>query len=226
MAYRNPGSRFWRLAGVVFLVGAVTVAVREFSMPASAAPAWGANCLACHGVVLPERLTVLNTDGLEDPDESATGAPDRGTLPVYLAHPGQSTTLTLQIQELAPADAYAVEMKQLRAPGVEQGQELSYSDDCDWAYWGSPGRYYTDPAQAHVWGSGPTQFDFDLEIEADAGIDIYDLVFTVAGQSRDQSLFYGEIHFYLRVTPLENHIFSDEFESGNIRQWNMAVGAK
>ncbi len=177
---------------------------------ALAEPAWGVNCLSCHGVWYADAIQVYGEDLIADPDESGTGAPDRGPLPVFQVAAGQTRTLTAEILGLDVGDVYAVELKRLRFPGVENGGELTYTDDCGWAYWGEPGKYYTDPAVGYAWGSGPTSFAFDIEAGVDAPVDYYDVVFTVAGKlSNSVDLFYAEEHFYLHVTPLLGDMDTD-----------------
>ena len=172
-----------------------------FARPASAEPAWGANCLSCHGGLVPETLFVFGEDTVADPDESATGAPDRGTLKVFEALRGTTKTLQVEIVWLDPDDTYAIELKRLRFPGVENDGELLFTGDCAWAYWGEPGQHFSDPAVRYRWGTGPTTFAFDIDVHADALFDYYDLVFALAGKSTDGGLFYAEEHFYLQVIP-------------------------
>lgn len=168
--------------------------------PAMAEPAWGASCLSCHGQWQAGSLAVIDADGLVDPDESSTGAPDRGPLPTFRTSPGRTRTLVVELGDLAPDDTYAVELRRLRFAGVENGGVLAYTGDCDWPEWGEQAYYYTDPVIAYTWGLGPTLFVFHLEVGPTAAIDYYDLVFAVAGRrASDRSLFYADEHFYVRV---------------------------
>jgi hypothetical protein len=179
--------------GILVVLGVIRTAQAE--------PAWGVNCLSCHGEWQAGALSIFGEDTIADPDESNTGAPDRGPLPVFRAAPGQAKTLQVEVIELDAGDVYAVELKRLRFPGVVSGGELSYTDDCGWAYWGEPGKYYTDPVIGYRWGSGPTTFLFDIGVNFDAPEDYYDLVFAVVGKLADGgSLFSSEEHFYLQVT--------------------------
>jgi hypothetical protein len=163
-------------------------------------PAWGGNCLSCHGLLQTGVVRVFGEDGMADPDESGTGAPDHGLLKVFRTLRGRTKSLRVEVTDLAVGDTYAVELKRLRFPGVESGRHLSYGADCDWPEWGTPGNYYTDPAVAYRWGPGPTTFSFDIEVKLDSGRDYYDLVFAVAGRFHDDwQLFYAEEHFYLQV---------------------------
>lgn len=166
---------------------------------AVAEPAWGGNCLACHGQLVSDRLWVLDADGLADPDESATGAPDRGPRPVYQMQRGQTRALRAAVGSLAPGETYAVELRRLRYPGVESGRTLAYGADCGWAEWGEGPGYYTDPDMAYRWPDDPQLFAYELTVSPAAGLDCYDLVFAVAGALSDGALFYAEEHFYVQV---------------------------
>jgi hypothetical protein len=163
-------------------------------------PAWGGNCLSCHDLWQTNVIEVFGHDAIADPDESATGAPDRGPLKVFRTYRGMVTSLTAQVQALVSADTYAVELKRLRFPGVVTGGPLTYGADCDWPEWGETPSYYTQPEIAYRWPTGPGAFTFEIEVGADAAYDYYDLVFAVAGQfAADAGLFYGEEHFYLQI---------------------------
>jgi hypothetical protein len=178
---------------------AVLVAIGA-AQTSQAEPAWGGNCLSCHDQWERGSLVVISEDRLADPDESATGAPDRGTLQVFRATPGQLKTLYAEVVGLDAIDTYAVELTRLRHPGVENGGILSYQADCNWAEWGEQAKYYTDPFISFQWGSGPTIFVFYIEVAAHTPVDYYDLVFALAGKhGSDSDLFYDEQHFYLRV---------------------------
>ena len=181
-------------------VSLAAVFVIGLAQPAAAEPAWGGNCLSCHGVLLNNTLWVVGEDLFADPDETNTGAPDRGTLPVFQAYRGRTKSLQTQLGGLSPDDTYAVAIRRLRFPGVENGRQLSYTGDCSWPEWGESSQYYTDPVIKHVWGSGPTSFDFAIDVGSDAGEDYYDLTFAVAGKLVGTGeLFYATEHFYLQV---------------------------
>jgi hypothetical protein len=181
----------------------VVVAVLIPATAAQAEPAWGTNCMSCHGDLLSGAIVVYGEDTTADPDESGTGAPDRGTLKVFEVVHGQAKTLLAAVQGLDPDDTYAVELKRLRFDGVVHGAQLGYSPDCDWAEWKQPGDHYTDPAVAYQWGTDPQTFAYDIDVEENGAFDYYDLVVAVAGKlAQTGGLFYAEEHFYLRVTPL------------------------
>jgi len=180
---------------------AVLVLALSTVHPAAAEPVWGGNCLSCHGDLLSETIFVIGEDTTADPDESGTGAPDRGTLKVFQAGPGQGRTLFATVAGLDPGDTYAVELRRLGFKGVEAGGTLSYEPDCDWAQWGQGAGHYTDPFVAYRWGTGPADFAFDIDVNPETPHDYYDLILAVAGRFKDGGgLFYAEEHFYLQVT--------------------------
>ena len=167
-----------------------------------AEPAWGVNCLSCHSQLQTGLIDVFGEDTLADPDENATGAPDRGLLKTFQALPGSIETLQVEVLGLSPDDTYAVELKRIRYSGVEVGARLNFNENCAWPGWGAPATYYTEPPIGYRWGEGPTTFAFEVEVEPDAPYeyDYYDLVFAVVGKcAADGSLFYCEEHFYLQV---------------------------
>lgn len=185
------------LLPVVLLLVLLTASVSR------AEPAWGGNCLGCHSDLQTDTLVVFGEDTTADPDESETGAPDRGTLKVFEVDPGDTKTLQAMLSGLVADDTYAVELKRFRFPGVEGNGELTYMGDCDWPEWGESANYYSEPVIGYRWGADPTVFTFDIDVGADAPADYYDLVFAVAGKLADDAgLFYAEEHFYLRVLPV------------------------
>jgi hypothetical protein len=169
---------------------------------ATSEPAFASNCLSCHGVLQSNVLGIVGYNTTADPDESATGAPDRGTLKVFRAYRGTARPLKSTIQNLVPDDTYAVTLKRLRYNGVVSGGHLTYSADCDWPEWGDAASYYSQPDRAYTWGVGPTQFSYALEIGPDAAYDYYDLVLAIAGKFGDTGdLYYAEEHVYVQVVP-------------------------
>ncbi len=197
-------SRRVELVPVVLLVALplLLVPLVRQSRTATAEPAWGGTCMSCHGQVLSTALVVYDADTEADPDESATGATDRGTLKVFRAAPGQTRSFRIEVAGLAEGDTYAASLGGLRYTGVESAGVLSYGADCDWAQWSPGGSYYTDPAVMYRWGSGPALLDYDITVSADADHDYYDLTLGVAGKlgGDDTQLFYAEEHVYLWVT--------------------------
>lgn len=171
-------------------------------LPAAAVhaePAWGGNCLACHGSWETATVRVFGEDTMVDPDESATGAPDRGPLKTFQIWRGDAAALEVEVQGLLAGDTFAVQLKRLRFAGVEQGGTLVYGADCDWPEWGDSPQYYTQPAVSYAWGTGPAGLAYQLQTLPQSDNDYYDLVFAVAGAYSDGTLFYGEEHFYVQV---------------------------
>jgi len=180
-------------------------------LAAALEPAFGRNCLACHGQLQMSKVRVVNEDTWADPNESQTGAPDRGLLKCFQVYRGQAKTLQAEVLGLSLDDAYAVELWRMHFRGVEQNGQLLYSGDCDWPEWGEAGRYYTDPIVAYQWGSGPTAFEFEISVAPNADADYYDLVFAVAGRFElTGELFYGQEHFYLHVRGRAGDMNCDE----------------
>ena len=177
---------------------------------ASGEPAWGENCLSCHGEWQMSMLSVVGEDLTADPDESGTGAPDRGPLPVFQAVPGEPKALLADLGGLNTDDTYAVALKRLRFPGVEAGGLLLYTGDCAWPEWGEDANYYSDPVIDYVWGTGPTSFTFEIDVEPGTDYDFYDVVFAVAGKFSDGGgLFYAEEHFYVEVLVIPGDLDED-----------------
>ena len=182
------------------MLSAVFVLASCLADSASAEPAWGRNCLSCHDYLLTNTIYIFGEDLYADPDESGTGAPDRGSLPVFQTLCAATKTVQAMVTGLDPDDAYSVELNRLRYPGVESGGELAYAADCDWAEWGENATWYTDPFISYRWGTGPDAFQYDIDVAAHADGDYYDLVFAVAGKlDATGDLFYAEQHFYLEV---------------------------
>jgi len=153
---------------------------------------------------------VIGADRLADPDESATGAPDRGELPTFDVPRTAGRTLEVQLVGLEAGDTYAVELRRLRSPGVESGAALSYAADCEWSQWGTAGAYFTQPYISYRWADGPTTFLYDLTVQNDAGLDYYELVFSIAGRrASDGALFAGEEHFYVQVQAIVGDLNCD-----------------
>jgi hypothetical protein len=177
---------------------------------ALAEPAWDGNCLQCHGDLQPGLISVYGEDTMADPDESQTGAPDRGELKVFQVRAAESKDLHSAVMGLLEGDAYAVALTRLRFNGVENGGELAHMGDCAWPEWDEPGNYYSHPVIAHTWGPGPELFSFDITVEAGTGYDYYNLTFTLAGRfETDGSLFTAKEHFYLQVLPIRGDLDED-----------------
>ncbi len=197
----------------------------ETDRVAVAAPAWGGDCLSCHGVAISGLVTLQGFDGTADPDESGTGAPDRGPLPVYEVYRGQNRAIDFSIIGLSTGDRYAVELTRHKYPGVEADRFLSLSADCAWPSWDEAASYYTDPAVAYSWNTGPETFTYDLGVNAQTGADYYDLIIAVGGKfAGDGGLFYSEEHFYVKVVTLPGDLNCDgAMDFGDINPFVLAL---
>jgi len=208
---------------VVLLLAGSAWMVLVHTHPATAEPVWGASCGTCHEGAAEGAVAVVGWDTVADPDESGTGAPDRGTRPVFRVVAGGQSTLRAEVADLMVDDTYAVALRRLQHTGVENGGVLTFAEDCDWAYWRTSGNHYTDPTVAHHWGEGPAVFEFDIGAMPDADADYYNLVFTLAGKRTDDgSLYQATEHFYLQV--LSDELFSDGFETGDASRWGHTSG--
>jgi hypothetical protein len=177
------------------------------AVAAHARPHYARNCNACHGggplvATAPE---VVNFDAFADPDESGTGAEDRGLLKVFTVEPGGTVDLEVLVDlEDALNVRFAVELKGMEAPGVVNGGTLVFDADPDWnrqtgTEISDPTRpYYTTPQDEGIDYTDPRVFTFTMGIDETTPADFYDLEFALAGQP---GFHYNDEHFYLRVIP-------------------------
>lgn len=176
--------------------------------PAVARPHFGQSCTDCHAGGQPPvsgALELINFDGLVDPDESFTGATDRGLLKFFDVFPGDSVDLTIRVDFQNAEDIhYAVELKRMEELGVEGGGTLTQTPDADWfmqtgAIFQDPDRpYFTIPENHGIHPDGPRTFTFTMLVDESTDPDFYDLEFALAGQP---DFFYTDEHFYLHVIP-------------------------
>ncbi len=186
------------LCALVFcLVSSVTIA----------RPNFGRDCSDCHigGEPPVDALSVVNFDGMIDPDESATGATDRGLLKFFEVMPGGSVELEVMIDFGDLEDfLFAVELKRLETTGVEGFGELTYTADPDWFF--QTGEtfpdldrpYFTSTENAGTLFTTQQLLTFTLQVDASTDADFYDLEFAMAGQP---GFFYTDEHFYVHVVP-------------------------
>lgn len=177
------------------------------STVATARPSNGRDCSTCHtggslGLDIPE---VVGFDAFADPDESLTGATNRGLLKVFTVMPGESIDISARVDLGTFLNyAFAIELKRMETLGVEHGGSLKFTPDSDWNLQigvenVDPTRpYYTIPAMDGIFFTSPPTFTFSMLIDPETPMDYYDLEFAVAGQPGE---FYGDEHFYLRVIP-------------------------
>ena len=167
----------------------------------SAAPAWGSNCLSCHDVLQPGMLAVFGEDTVADPDETNTGAPDRGPLRVFQTAPNQVTILSADIAGLAPQDTYAVTLTRLRFP--RRGKQRNAGLHRRLRVGGMGRRRQLLLRSGHrppVGGGAGSLLILKSASKLGAAGDYYDMVLAVAGKfGANGTLFYAEEHFYLQV---------------------------
>ena len=169
---------------------------------ALAEPAWtrDGNCLRCHDSARPGMLSVAGHDVWADPDESGSGAPDRGRLKAFWAGPGQTKNLFAKIVGLQAGDTYAVALTQFWGEGVQNRAFPDFRGDCGWAEWVGTDDFFSDPAVTYRWGTGPSVFQFELNVRPQAQTDYYNLALSVAGRRAGTGeLFYSEEQFYVQV---------------------------
>lgn len=204
----------------VFILGATGVL---FAYPPFAID-HGNSCSVCHGTA-PEdggldgggevRLDAMSvlSDLTFDPDESAGSPPadwtDRGELKMFLAKPGETVNLTMQVE--SGTVEYAVQLKRLEKEGFSgTGNRLAghFSPDPEWTAQGTGETTYftnsTDDFDGHDFPRGDiVPFTFSLALAEDTPHDLYDLEFAVAG--RDGAAMFGkwyaDEHFYVQVVP-------------------------
>lgn len=179
-----------------------------FATPAAVArPFFARNCSMCHAASPPVDAVpeVINFDGFADPDESGTGATDRGLLKLFTVEPGESVDLSLLVDLQDVQDThFAVELKGMELPGVEKEGQLIFTADPDWFMQIGTveidplAPYYTIPQDMGMHYLEPTIFTFSMLVDASTTPDFYDLEFAMAGQP---GYFYGDEHFYLQVLP-------------------------
>lgn len=176
--------------------------------PAEALPNFGRNCGDCHGGGPPPAagaLELINFNGLVDPDESFTGATDRGLLKFFDVFPGDSVDLTFRVDFQDAVDIhYAVELKRMENLGVEGGGTLTQTPDADWfqqtgaVFMDLDRPYFTLPQDEGLHFTDPRTFTFTMLVDELTDPDFYDLEFAIAGQPE---FFYTDEHFYLHVVP-------------------------
>jgi len=174
---------------------------------ALARPQYARNCNDCHfggpaDVGVPE---VVGFDAMADPDETLTGAVDRGLLKVFTAAPGETVDLSVLIDfGDATGTRFAAELKRMELAGVVNGGTLTFDADADWFFQTGTefpdlsAPYYTIPEDSGMSFTAAQTFTFSMLVGASTTPDYYDLEFAVAGQP---GFHYNDEHFYLHVTP-------------------------
>jgi len=157
------------------------------------------NCAACHQRTLSNRLRVAEEDFLLD-----IGA---RPLKTYLTAPGEVVTLSATI--LTGSNRFAVQLKNLDADAVgkDPNHLLVWSEVVDpnnpWTrHEGENEPYFTkdNGKDGGIPNSEtPITYHFDLQLDPYTPLDLYELVFAVAGQSSILGKWYQEERFYIKV---------------------------
>jgi hypothetical protein len=162
------------------------------------------NCAACHTSAATGKLEVAGEDSLTDLGTQLDGSV-RGPLKTFKAVPGQIVTLALRV--LDGRDRFAVQIKDFEKRGRRSDAShlliWSPANDTDnvWTrqeVTNPP--YFTkdNGANGGLPGSvAPITYTFDLLVEPGTPLDVYELVFAVAG--RRGARVYQEERFYLEV---------------------------
>lgn len=183
-----------------------------------AKPSWAATSGAtvnscrdgCHVNVQTDRMAVIDGDKILDLGTQLSGQ-TRGPLQTWVAMPGETVTLTMQV--LDGTDLFAVQLKRLEAPG----QRDSLENFLVWAEANMAGNPWTpqDTPQNPIYftkdnGSNggldamsAGVFTFDLFIDPATPPDVYDLEFATAGlaDAFPDAPWYQDKHFYVEVVP-------------------------
>jgi hypothetical protein len=190
-------------------------AVALCAAPAAAKAPYGRSCAVCHIAPPPgvDSPSAAGFTGLADPDESATGAADRGLSKVFTVQRGQSVDLKVLIDLLViPKPVkYAVSLNGMEQRGVEQGGNLGFlASHADPAWFRQTGILQADPARPYYTNTAyfgpnytmPVMLTFSLAVSPTADLDYYNLFFSMGvSGSGSSSRFARSEHFYLRVIP-------------------------
>ena len=164
------------------------------------------NCNACHTSKVTGRMEATGEDSLTNLGTQLDGS-IRGPLKTYKAAPGQVVTLSVRV--LDGRDMFAVQIKDFEKPARRSSStnQLIWSpaNDSDnvWTRQEvSNPPYFTKDNGNNAGLSGsisPITYTFDLLIETDTPVDVYELVFAVPGRTSGLGLVYQEEHFYIEV---------------------------
>jgi len=176
-------------------------------------PSFGESCSGCHGTNVggtnPNKMSVTGFDTLLDLGTQLDGKV-RGELSTFTASPGD--TVTLQMTVTDNSQAYGVQLKRLYKPGQQinalnfltspmygTGSVPPWVDDGGDPVLG-PQYFYQGVIGAGV-GS---VYNFDLVLDPNTPLDVYDLEFAIAGgggsfSGNGPTSWYQDEHFYLQV---------------------------
>ena len=163
------------------------------------------NCFECHTTMVTGRMEVTGEDSLTNLGTQLDGSV-RGPLKTYKVAPGQVVTLSVRV--LDGNDRFAVQLKDFEKPAQRSNASnlliWSPANDANniWTRQQvSNPPYFTKNVSPNSGISGsisPITYTFDLLVESDTPVDIYELVFAVPGR-RSGARVYQEEHFYIEV---------------------------
>ena len=163
------------------------------------------DCSACHNTELTGRMEIIGEDSLTDLGTQLDGNV-RGPLKTYKASPGKVVTLSVRV--LDGDDRFAVQIKDFEKPA----RRSNANHQLIWSLANGPGNAWTrqqvnnppyftkdNGNNGGLAGSiSPATYTFDLLVESDTPLDVYELVFAVPGR-RNGVRVYQEERFYLEV---------------------------
>jgi len=164
------------------------------------------NCNACHTSAVTGRMEANGEDSLTNLGTQLDGS-IRGPLKTYKVAPGQVVTLSVRV--LDGRDMFAVQIKDFEKPA----RRSSSSNLLIWSPVNDAGNIWTRQEVSNppyftkdngnnnaISGSiTPITYTFDLLIETDTPVDVYELVFAAPGRTSGLGLVYQEEHFYIEV---------------------------
>ena len=191
--------------GLLFAMSGMAQAFPSFAATVPPAATQNSCKDSCHNEDLrTDAMQVIGADGTLDLTAAdRNDGKDRGPLELYVAKPGDTVLLSMEV--LDGADEYAVQLKRFDKDGILAGTSgdslAGYTPDGGWVAQGTlPLTYYTNTAGGTSWTGGPVGLTFSLQLAATTPRNVYDLEFALAGHDATAK-FYQDEHFYLQVVP-------------------------
>jgi hypothetical protein len=164
------------------------------------------NCNACHTREVTGRMEVTGEDSLTNLGTQLDGNV-HGPLKTYKVAPDQVVTLSVRV--IDGSDRFAVQIKNFEKPARRNDS----SNLLIWSPVNNAGNIWTLQEVSNppyftkdngnnngISGSvSPITYTFDLLIEFDTPVDVYELVFAVPGRTSGLGMVYQEEHFYIEV---------------------------
>jgi hypothetical protein len=165
----------------------------------------GNDCSACHNVTVTGRMEVRGEDSLLDLGTQLDGQ-RRGPLKTFRAFPGQA--LTLAVRVLDGSNRFAVQIKDFE----KAAQRSDANHRLVWSPVNGPANvwtrhevtnppYFTKDNGANggfMESVAPITYTFEVQVEPNTPLDVYELVFAVPGRRNGQGV-YQEERFYIEV---------------------------